>query len=626
MRITDFLLASVVLAAGCSEPSDSTPPTPADPQPVDESTAAAGSADSVSKQAAESAAESASVAGRPGWPPAEAKPTANERLTWMVDAPGDWWHLSSPTPEMRMPEVVCGGVVIFDYDLDEDLDVFLVQGGVWQDLDPSAVYPGHALFRNDGDWKFVNVAREAGLFGVPSCYGMGAVSADYDNDGDPDLYVTAFEENFLYQNQGDGTFVDVTEGAGISGGKVWSASACWLDGDQDGWLDLYVVNYVNYTHEENLRKPCGMGITGIRDYCSPREFVGMQDFYFRNQGDGSFQEIASEIGLKSPQPLKRESKGLGVVSSDLNDDGDPDLYVANDSTANLLFLNQGGGQFREQGLIAGCAYSDDGQAQAGMGTDAADFDRDGDMDLWVVHLDLETNALYRNDGRAFFSDDHHAAGLEAPAAGQVGFGTAFFDHDNDTDLDLVIANGHVLIHVDKSRGTLHYRQQDQLFENNGEGVFSLLDPQQAGSYFGRRNAGRGLATGDLDHDGDLDVVISVRDEPPTFLRNNYVEQGGTNHGLRLRLQGSKGNRDALGARVTVQVGERSLVAEVRAGSSYCSCHDLSLHFGLGDASAADQVSVRWPGGQEEQFGKVEGGFSYRLIQGEGLRQARPFRP
>ena len=558
-----------------------------------------------------------------GEPPPDADPLPGELFTWMPGAAGDWSHISGPSGEYRVPEIVCGGAVLLDYDLDGDLDVFLVQGGPWKDLEPDAPFPGHALLRNDGDWNFVDVARAAGVFGTDGSFCMGAAAADYDNDGDPDLYVTAFDRNTLYRNEGDGRFVDVTEQSG-TGGRGLSSSACFFDPDGDGWLDLYVVNYIQYTHAENRKQVCGLDTASVRDYCSPRVFRGLQDDFFHNRGDGTFVERAVEVGLKSPEPIDSHSKGLGAVAGDFDDDGDIDLYVSNDSTQNLLFLNDGTGtRFRESGLVRGCGYSGNGQAQAGMGTDSGDFDHDGDLDLFVVHLDSETNALYRNDGKAFFDDENVAAGLEPPSRGMVGFGTDFLDFDHDGDLDLIIANGHVLVHAEKSRQLVTYRQRDQLLRNRGDGAFELVPAEEAGRHFTTPTVGRGLATGDLDDDGDLDIVICNRDGPPTFLRNNHVEGTGRADSLLLRLRGTTSNRDAVGARVTVEAGGRSLVEEVKAGSSFGSRNDLRLHVGLGTAARADVVEVRWPDRTVDRYENLDAGQEHTLTQGDPEVASRP---
>jgi hypothetical protein len=572
----------------------------------------------------------------PPWP-ADPPPFPGERFTWMKEAFAGWRHVSSETPEYRLPEITCGGTVLFDADGDGDLDVLLVSGGAWKDLTPGAKFPGHALFLNDGGFKFRDVAKESGLFGADGSYCMGAAAADYDGDGDQDLYVTALAGNFLYRNDGvkGGVprFTECSEQAGVKGSGKWSSSACFLDADRDGRLDLYVCNYVEFSIEGNRRLKCGTPITGVGDYCSPKNFSGVQDFFFHNEGDGKFKECAVAVGLKATEPLSDNAKGLGVVASDVDADGDPDLYVSNDGCPNFLFLNDGHGKFTENGVVRGCAYSENGQSQAGMGVDAADVDGDGDFDLWVTNLDVETNGLYLNDGKGWFTESVRASGLAAADQGQVGFGTDFFDHDDDGDLDLAIANGHVLVNVHKTRGTLYYKQADQLFENLGNGRFKLLPPQESGAFFQVRNAARGLATGDLDGDGDLDLVIVRRDEGAVALRNNHVEElvakqkdARRSDSILLRLRGRDANRDAIGALVRVTAGGRTRIEEVRAGNSFASRSDLRLHFGTGTAKSVDSIEVRWPDGATTRHGPLDPGCEYALDAGGGTAKLRELAP
>jgi len=561
-------------------------------------------------------------------PPRDATPKPGERFTWLADALAGWSHVAGDSGEMRYPEIVCGGAALLDLDGDGDLDLFLANGGRWRDLTPDAPFPGHALFRNDGAMRFVDVAREAGVFGAAGDYAMGATAADLEGDGDQDLFVCGYERCWLFVNDGKGRFEERADAAGVANRGRWAVSAAFLDADRDGRLDLYVANYLVYPVALARQQPCTT-TGGVRDYCSPREYAGVQDALFMNAGDGTWRDETAARGLATPGPLKDRAKGMGVVVSDVDDDGDPDLFVSNDSCPNWLWLNDGHGKFEEAAVPRGVAYDENGKSRAGMGVDAGDADGDGDFDLVCVHLSYETNALFVNDGQGWFVDEGQAAGLAAADRGEVGFGVDLFDHDDDGDLDLFVANGHVLVNVHRTSEARWYLQQDQLLENDGKGRFKLVAPAQAGAAFATRHAGRGQATGDLDGDGDLDLVVVVRNEPAMLLRNNHVEQRRAagpalrSDALLLRLRGNGANRDAIGAKATVTIGGKRLVEEVRAGGSYASRHDLRLHFGAAGAAQADAVEVRWPSGTTQRWPALDVGFEHELIEGEA--QARRVR-
>jgi len=566
----------------------------------------------------------------PPWP-VEPPPFDGEKFTWMRDALGAWRHDSSASPRYRMQEIITGGVALLDVDGDGDQDLFCNTGGAWPDAPPPATASQHALFRNDGGWRFTEIAAAAGVTLPAGGYAIGATAADFDGDGDDDLYVTGDRRSWLYRNDGvaEGAggkvprFVECAADLGVDAPGLLASSAAFLDGDRDGRLDLYVVGYVAFTDERNDRLRCGESTVGMLDYCSPKDFPGTQDRYFRQGEDGRFREMAREAGLIVPEPLAGNGKGLGVVACDVDDDGDVDLYVANDGCPNLLFVNDGAGRFAEKGMVRGCALSSDGRSQAGMGTDAGDFDGDGDVDLVVTNLDLETNALYRNDGAGFFEDDVRAAGLAAQDDGSVGFGALFLDVDHDGDLDLAIANGHVLRHVHRTRGTLTCWQHDQLFENDGRGRYRLLAPPEAGAFFLTRNVARGLAAGDLDGDGDLDLVLVRRDDGPVLLRNTHAERSGAADALLLTLVGAAGNRDAIGAVARLTVGGATQLRLVKGGGSYASASDRRLHFALPAAARDAKLHVRWPDGSEADLGPVEAGFAWRATQGRALEKLGP---
>ena len=563
----------------------------------------------------------------PPWP-RDPPPFPNEQFTAMRVALGAWRHSSAASDRYRMQEIISGGVALFDADGDGDLDLFCNTGGCWPDLPAPPTPPQHAFFRNDGEFVFTELARDAGLLLPSGAFAIGAATADFDNDGDQDLYVTGDRRSWLYRNdgvrEGVARFVECGAQLGVDAAGLLASSATFLDIDRDGRLDLYVAGYVDFSDELNERLRCGVATTGVRDYCSPKDFPGTQDRLFHQEADGRFRECAREVGLLVPEPLAKNGKGLGVVACDLDDDGDCDLYVANDGCPNLLFLNDGAGHFTEEGLLRGGALSSDGRSQAGMGTDAADYDGDGDFDLWVTNLDLETNGLYRNDGTGYFEDEVRESGLAALDQGAVGFGTLFLDFDHDADLDLVVANGHVVRHIWKTRGTLTLRQHDQLFENVGDGRFRGVAAEQAGAHFLERHVARGLASGDVDGDGDLDVVIACSDDRPQLLRNQHAERTHASDAVIIELRGTTSARDAIGACAWFTCSGKTQLATVKGGASYASASDRRLHFALPSGATHGTLKVRWPDGKVQEFGSLAAGFDYRATEAGTLEALRPF--
>ncbi|HEX9668677.1 MAG TPA: CRTAC1 family protein [Thermoanaerobaculia bacterium] len=488
-------------------------------------------------------------------------------------------------------ETNSGGVALFDYDGDGDNDVFFVDGGVLPGY--AGEPPRSRLFRNDGG-RFVD--RTAGSGVAVAAYGMGAAAGDVDGDGDLDLYVTAFGRDQLFRNQGDGTFADVTAAAGL-GDPEYSMSAAFADADRDGDLDLYLANYVDFTVETH--KPCA-GADGVRGYCSPGEYEGIPDRFYLNRGpDSSGQATFEEAGPRLGLPPDR-GKGMGIVFADLDDDGWPDLYVANDTTPNFLFRNRGRDasgrpKFEDVSLVSGAAVSAEGRMEAGMGVDAGDYDGDGRLDLVVTNFAQETNALYRGLGGALFFDARFVSGIAEPSFPMLGFGVAFADLDQDGDLDLAVANGHVLDRPELFGSPSPYAQRNQVFENLGDGRFrEVLD---AGLDVVR--VSRGLAAGDLDGDADLDLVV-VNSNQPAEVYENLA--GG--RWLAVELVGRESNRFGIGARLELEAGGRRQVREARTASSYLSQNALTVHFGLPAAAAGvDRLLVRWPSGRRQ---RVEG--------------------
>ena len=502
-------------------------------------------------------------------------------------------HVNGAKGDYHLPEQLGAGGAFLDYDTDGDLDLYLVNSGDLPGESSSESYTS-VLYRNNGNGTFTNVTSGAGV-GNTGNYGIGAACGDYDNDGDPDLYVTNFGPNVLYRNNGDGTFTNVTQTSGV-GDPLWGSSATFLDYDRDGNLDLYVVNYLRYPLDFP-HAPCE--VDGIRILCHPKNYDGAPDRLFRNNGDGTFTNVSEAAGFKGVEG-PHSGKGLGVVAADFDNNGDVDIYVANDDTPNYLYYNNGDGTFTEMGLLAGCAYSFNGVAQAGMGVDAGDYNGDGFLDIFVTNLSYETNALYKNNGDGTFSDVIYAAHLGDESFLFVGFGTRFFDFDNDGHLDIFIANGHIIDNIAQVTDILTYAQRNQLFHNNGNGTFSEVS-FNSGTYFQRESVSRGAIFGDFDNDGDCDIVTTQVNQPAQLLRN---EGGNHQNWLRVKLVGVISNRDGIGARLTLRTGSRSWVQEVRTGSSIMCSNDPRCHFGLGDNSIVDRLEILWPSGIVQILEKV----------------------
>ncbi len=512
-------------------------------------------------------------------------------------------HYNGATEEKYMVETMGSGGGFLDYDGDGDLDIYLVNGAPLPGSAKTPSPPRNALYRNEGDGRFTDVTDEAGV--GDESYGMGMTAGDIDNDGDLDLYVTNFGENRLYLNEGDGTFRDATETAGVSAGG-FSASAAFADYDGDGTLDLYLARYVDFSLANH--KFCGNQAKNIKAYCHPDVYEPVPGILFHGKGDGTFEDVTEAAGVYVPG----EGKSLGVVWGDYDGDGDPDLYVANDSMRNFLFRNDGSGHFTDVTLLAGVGYSEDGRTQAGMGTDMADYDGDGILDLTVTNLDFEYNDVYKGNGSGIFSDDSYESGIAETSLNFVGFGTFFFDYDNDGLLDIFVANGHIIDNIQLFGSVSKYREPNFLFHNLGGGQFRE-SAALSGSALTEENVARGAAPGDFDSDGDQDVLVTRCGGTPLLLRND----GGNAKGfLRLTLVGRRANRAAVGARVTIRMGDRTAVREVKTGVSYLSQGELTLHFGLGDTSLVNEVEIRWPGGGSEKMQNVAPG-SYLVVEGLG---------
>ena len=499
-------------------------------------------------------------------------------------------HVNGAEGAYRLPETLGAGGAFFDADNDGFLDIYLVNSGYW-DKPPSAKQAMSALYRNNRDGTFTDITTIAKVTNLGN-YGQGAACADYDNDGNVDLYVTNFGANVLYRNNGNGTFTDVTGSAGV-GDPGWSSSACFLDYNSDGHLDLFVVNYLVYSLDVPY-PPCGED--GVHTYCHPSLFEGAPDRLYRNNGDGTFTDVSQAAGVGGIGGMFH-GKGLGVVSADFNNDGVPDLYVANDDTRNDFFYNNGDGTFSEISLLAGCAYSFNGVAQAGMGVTVGDYNSDSWLDIFVTNLSYETNAFYRNNGDGTFTDVIYEAHLGKESYLYVGFGTGFFDADSDGWLDLFIANGHIIDNIEDTHDILTYRQPDQLFRNNGDGTFQEIS-DSAGGYFQRPAVSRGTIFGDYDNDGDVDLLVTQNNGPATLLRNETTPQ---NNWITIKTVGMISNRDGIGTRLTMTAGGHTQTREVNPGASYMSSHDARCYFGLGTHTTVDRLELRWQSGVVQVF-------------------------
>jgi tetratricopeptide (TPR) repeat protein len=507
-------------------------------------------------------------------------------------------HESSPTASKYLIETMGGGVALFDYDGDGRLDVFFTNGAALSDPmpagaegDKSSPRFANRLYRNQGGGTFEDTTARAGVAGRG--YGMGAAVGDYDNDGAPDLYVTNYGANILYHNDGDGTFTDVTERARVAAGG-WSASAGFFDYDNDGRLDLFVTRYVDFTFANNPY--CGERRPGYREYCHPRSFRGMTNLLFRNNGDGTFADVSAEAGI-----AVLVGKSLGLAFADYDGDGRTDVYVANDSVPAFLLRNEGHGRFADVALAAGVAYNEEGAAVAGMGADLADYDDDGRPDLFVTTLSGETYSLYRNRGEEGFAHETRASGVAQSTLPYSGWGTRFLDYDNDGRKDLFVAQGHVLDTIELTSDHLKYEQPPLLLKGHGDRFVST--GSGAGPAFGHPGAGRGAAFGDIDDDGDTDVVVASCGQRPHVLRN---DAGHRRHWLAIRTVGTRSNRDGIGARVkTVSASGLTQYHTVTTAGSYLSASDARLLVGLGSDDRVRLVEVRWPSGEVQKLEDVK---------------------
>lgn len=489
-------------------------------------------------------------------------------------------HSNGKTEHKHIIETMGSGVVFFDYDTDGDADLYFVNSGNIPQMkqDEQQAQLGNVLYRNDGDGRFTDVTEISGT--ADTGYGMAAAAGDIDNDGDADLYIANFGQDTLYRNNGDGTFTDITETAGIDN-TLWGIAAVYLDFDVDGDLDIFVVNYLVY--ELSMPVTTFKGIVG---YGHPRSYKGTPDVLYRNNGDGTFTNIAETAGVTNPA----EGRGMAAIACDYDNDGFPDIYVTNDTNRNFLYHNNGDGTFTDESLFIGVGYDENGVAEGSMGVDCGDYNSDGWLDLIVANSEKAT--LYKNEEGLFFADATAKSQLQQPTLPFVGFSPLFLDYDNDGHLDLFCANGHPQDVIEILMDHETYAQRDQMFQNRGDGTYADVS-ETAGDYFTAALVGRAAATADYDNDGDTDIVIMNSNQRAVLLRN---DGGNANNWIGIKLVGSQSNRDGIGAKVTVSTADMTQMREVKSGSSYASGSDTRLLFGLGENQRVEKITIVWQGG------------------------------
>jgi hypothetical protein len=490
-------------------------------------------------------------------------------------------HTDGSSGKLYLMETVTAGLALFDYDNDGDVDIYFLNGSALKGA-KFKTEPTNALYRNDGDFKFTDVTRQAGV--GDTGYGLAVAVADYDNDGDQDIYLNNHGPNILYRNNGDGTFSDVTRQAAVANGSRTAGGACFLDMDKDGDLDLYVSNYIVFSYDKNVTRK----MDGFDTYVGPTSYPLIADNLYRNNGDGTFTDVSKESGIG-----KYAGAGMGTICSDYDNDGDTDIFIANDiSVGNFLFKNDGTGKFEEIALVAGVAYDLHGDEQGSMGVDAGDYDNDGLFDLYVTSYQTQSATLYRNLGDDMFEDVTGMTGAGAGTVTGVTWGTGFVDFDNDGDRDIFVACGHLLDNIELFDDSTLYFQPNVILMNNGDGKFTNVS-EQGGDGMKVKLSSRGAGFDDLDNDGDVDVVILNARREPTVLRNDSNPKG---HWLQVCLRGVKTNKDGVGARIKVIAGDLILIDEVHSGRSYQSHYGNRLYFGLGKHQRVDRIEVKWIGG------------------------------
>ena len=543
--------------------------------------------------------------------PSAGSPAIPVRFTDVARAAGITFRQdATATSQKYYLETMGTGVGWLDYDQDGLMDLYFVQSAATGIYKPSRPLRS-ALYRNNGDGTFTDVTEKAGV-GAEGLYGQGVAVGDYDNDGYPDFYVTGYGRGILYHNNGDGTFTDVTEKARVADNAGWSTSAGWFDYDKDGYLDLVVCNYLAWTPKTN--KWCGERRPGYRAYCAPDEYPGQKLKLYHNNHDGTFTDVSVKSGVGIP-----EAKGMGVVLADFNNDGWTDIAVANDTWPNFLFMNNRDGTFRNVSFASGFAASENGQYEAGMGIDAADVDGDGWLDIYVTHLARELDRLYHNNHDGTFDDVTYPSGIRNSAFLLSGVAMKFMDYDNDGWTDICQLNGAMLDNIQLTQPDVRYREPMLMFRNLGHGKFDKVS-KQMGPDFMRPTVGRGLAVADFDNDGDLDMAVNNRGDYPWLLRN---DGGNANNWLQVFLIGTRSNRDAVGASLKLVCEGFVQVKQRKGGMSYMSSCDPRIHFGLGQRRSIEFLEIVWPSGVTERLDKMPVNRIIAVKEGEGII-ARPF--